>query len=73
MKHLEMKDQEESQEDPGDPLEKPAVSTALSCLSVHGGCSLKEVNQFLIRSQKASKVSCLEPKLVTFVTKEQFR
>ena len=43
MKRLDMKDQKESQKDPGDPLEKPAVSTTLSCFSVHGGCSLKEV------------------------------
>ena len=68
MKHLEMNDQEESQEDPGDPLEKPAVGTALSCFSVHGGCSLEEVNQFLIGSQKPSTLSCLKSKIVTFVT-----
>jgi len=39
-----MKDQKESQKDPGDPLEKPAIGTALS---VHGHCSLKEVCVFL--------------------------
>jgi hypothetical protein len=44
MKHLEMKDQEESQEDPGDPLKKPAVCTRFSRFLVHKGCSFEEVN-----------------------------
>ena len=44
MKHLEMEDQEEGQEDPGDPLKKPAVSTRFSRFLVHKSCSFEEVN-----------------------------
>ena len=44
MKHLEMEDQKESQEDSSDPLKKPAVCTRFSRFLVHKGCSFEEVN-----------------------------
>jgi hypothetical protein len=39
-----VKDQEESQEDPGDPLKKPAVSAPFFRFLVHNGCSFEEVS-----------------------------
>jgi hypothetical protein len=44
MKDLEVKDQKESQKDPGDPLKKPAVSAPFFGFLVHNGCSFEEVS-----------------------------
>jgi hypothetical protein len=43
MKDLEVKDQKESQEDPGDPLKKPAVGTSFSRFLVHNSSPLKRL------------------------------
>jgi hypothetical protein len=43
MKDLEVKDQKESQKDPGDPLKKPAVSAPFFRFLVHNVAPLKRL------------------------------
>jgi hypothetical protein len=43
MKDLEVKDQKESQKDPGDPLKKPAVSAPFCRFLVHNVAPLKRL------------------------------
>ena len=50
MNHQEMKDQKESQKDPGDPLQKPAVGTPFSGFLMHNACSFEEVNGLKLKT-----------------------
>jgi len=54
MEHLKMKDQKESQEDPGDPLKKPPIGTPFSGFLVHKSFSFEEVNGLKLKTTNDS-------------------